>query len=81
MDVIVEPLKRWNVHVLKLKKKNKLLGRIASIHKALCRSPNNFLLNLERELISEFNGILNQEAIFWHQKSRLKWLQDDDCNT
>ncbi|KAM1277168.1 hypothetical protein ACFX2J_029341 [Malus domestica] len=58
-------------------RKHKLLTRIDGIKKALCRGPNKFLSKLEDELISENNDVLNEEAIFWHQKSRLRWLQEE----
>ncbi|KAM1602739.1 hypothetical protein ACFX1Z_029427 [Malus domestica] len=58
-------------------RKHKLLTRIDGIKKAFCRGPNKFLSKLEDELISENNDVLNEEAIFWHQKSWLRWLQEE----
>lgn len=36
---------------------------------------------LEKKLISELNLIIKQEEIMWFQRSRMKWLVDDDQNT
>ncbi|CAL2271912.1 unnamed protein product [Prunus armeniaca] len=80
---LVEPLKQWNRstfgHIKQ--KKARILARLAGIQKALCHGPNDSLNNLETVLIEEFNGILDQEAIFWHKKSRVKSLQEGDRNT
>lgn len=35
---------------------------------------------MEEEFIVEFNVILHQEAVFWQQKSGLKWLQEGERN-
>ncbi|VVA30150.1 Hypothetical predicted protein, partial [Prunus dulcis] len=77
------PLKDWNVNVFGHIKKRKacLLARLNGIQKALCRGSNIFLSNLEISLIKEYNGVLEQEAMFWKQKSRLQWLQEGDRNT
>ncbi|XP_068309652.1 uncharacterized protein [Pyrus communis] len=80
---LVKPLKKWDIQVFgHLKqRKRRLLARIDGIQKVLRRGPNKFLSKLEDELISEYNEVLNEEAIFWHQKSRLMWLQEGDRNT
>ncbi|MBA0846228.1 hypothetical protein Goarm_023343, partial [Gossypium armourianum] len=35
----------------------------------------------EAELQFEIESILNQEELFWAQKSRCEWLYNGDCNT
>ncbi|BFG33690.1 hypothetical protein CerSpe_199640 [Prunus speciosa] len=80
---LIEPLKQWNTNVFGHLKKRKanLLARIDGIQKTLCLGPNRFLNKLEVSLVEEFNMLLDQEAIFWHQKSRIKWIQEGDRNT
>ena len=35
----------------------------------------------ERELLHQLNNRCDQEAIYWNQKARIKWLKDGECNT
>lgn len=76
-------LKQWNIQVFGhlRQRKNRLLARIDGIQKYLCMGPNRFLSNLEPELLKEFNDVLEQEAVFWRQKSRINWLQKGGRNT
>ncbi|XP_034217323.1 uncharacterized protein LOC117628881 [Prunus dulcis] len=80
---LIERLKHWNINVFGQLRQRKswLLARIAGIQRALCKGPNRFLSNLETSLIDDFNNVLQQEAVFWQQKSRITWLQDGDRNT
>ncbi|CAL9009767.1 unnamed protein product, partial [Prunus brigantina] len=80
---LVEPLKHWNLTVFGHLKQRKasLLARLNGIQRSLCHRPNCFLTQLEEALLSEYNIILDQEALFWQQKSRVKWLQEGDRNT
>lgn len=80
---LVVRLNKWNCEVFGhlSQKKNRLLARLEGIQKVLCNGPNVFLSNLEDKLIADFNELLAQETIFWHKKSRLKWLQEGDRNT
>ncbi|CAL9018287.1 unnamed protein product [Prunus brigantina] len=72
---LVEPLKHWNLNVFGplRQKKAKLLRRLTGIQKAICFGPNNYLLQLEATLFDDYyNFVLEQEALFWHQKSRMQ---------
>ncbi|KAL4317972.1 hypothetical protein GQ457_18G007610 [Hibiscus cannabinus] len=44
-------------------------------------SNSPFLMEVERELKSELNCVLEQEERFWHQKSRSAWIANGDRNT
>ncbi|XP_050386378.1 uncharacterized protein LOC126802738 [Argentina anserina] len=76
-------LSNWNKEVFGhlFQKKKKLLARIGGIQRARDRYENPFLINLEAELIHEYEKIRDQECIFWKQKSRDNWIQGGDRNT
>ena len=48
-----------------------MLARLHSAQKALANNPNDFLLELEHQLISKYFLILMQEEEYWALKSRL----------
>lgn len=81
--VLIRHLQQWNSKTLGhlRKRKARILSRLAGIQKALCNGPNPFLSRLELSLIDEFNCLLEQEALFWQQKSQIQWLQEADRNT
>ncbi|KAL6202672.1 hypothetical protein ACLB2K_026377 [Fragaria x ananassa] len=76
-------LQEWNSKVVVniFRKKRKLLARISGIQKSLCQNYNPFLVQLEEELVKEYELLRDQEAMFWQQKSRVCWLQNGDRNT
>ncbi|XP_024195608.1 uncharacterized protein LOC112198716 [Rosa chinensis] len=76
-------LSKWNREIFGhlFQKKKRILARIGGIQKACDRYENPFLIKLEAELIHDYESILNQENLFWKQKSRDKWLQGGDRNT
>ncbi|XP_024190144.1 uncharacterized protein LOC112194121 [Rosa chinensis] len=82
-NLLASELNTWNKDVFGniFKKKRRLLARIAGIQKKLCVHDNPFLLNLEKELIKQYELVRDQEAMLWKQKSREKWIQDGDRNT
>ncbi|GLT80975.1 hypothetical protein SLA2020_523840 [Shorea laevis] len=63
------------------KKKKKLLSQIEGIQKSPAYNISPFLWNLERDLLQEYNDILNWEADLWFLKSRTDWIIDGDRNT
>ncbi|KAB5538371.1 hypothetical protein DKX38_015904 [Salix brachista] len=46
----------------------------------LCIAPNPFLNQLDLELSGEYNLLIDQEELFWKQKSRNSWLKEGDYN-
>ena len=62
-------------------KKRRILARLHGAQKALASNPNDFLLELEQQLISEYSLILMQEEEYWALKSRLNSTTFGDRNT
>ncbi|XP_024163831.1 uncharacterized protein LOC112170758 [Rosa chinensis] len=56
-------------------------GDFQGIQKSRDKSNNPFLIQLEDDLLKEYEVIRDQESLLWRQKSRDKWLQDGDRNT
>lgn len=83
MKTLSSTLTVWNKEVFGqlFWRKKKILARIGGIQKACDRFSNHFLINVEAELIQEYEQLLNQENLFWRQKSRDKWIQEGDRNT
>lgn len=83
LPAMVQATKDWNLHTFGnlFRNKRRLLTRIAGIQKALDRGPSHFLIELERDLINQYNRILKQEKFFWYQKSRVRWMLSGDRNT
>ncbi|XP_024155775.1 uncharacterized protein LOC112163733 [Rosa chinensis] len=83
VNMLASDLQKWNTNVVGniFRKKRKLLARITGIQESLCKKHNPFLLNLEEDLIREYEQIRDQEAVYWQQKSRVTWLQNGDRNT
>ncbi|PNY06740.1 endonuclease/exonuclease/phosphatase family protein [Trifolium pratense] len=60
----------------------RLKARIEGIQARILQRRYDYGLHrLERKLQCELVGILKQEALFWYQRSRAKWLADGDRNT
>ncbi|KAM1032357.1 hypothetical protein ACFX2C_036031 [Malus domestica] len=76
-------LQSWNHNVFGciFQKKRRLLARICGIQKALCDRHVPYLFALENQLAKEYSTILEQEELFWLQKSRNTWLREGDKNT
>ena len=83
MTDFVDRVKKWNVEVFGniFAKKRRVLARLNGVQKAIAKNPNDFLLNLENQLSSEYSLILMQEEEFWALKSRLNAASFRDQNT
>ncbi|XP_072076492.1 uncharacterized protein [Arachis hypogaea] len=83
LSIMTEGLRKWNIedfgHVFK--KKRRLLNRLNGFLKSPTYGRNPFLVELEKNLQEELNVILDQEKIFWLQKSRQQWIVEGDRNT
>lgn len=76
-------IQKWNLEYFgnTFSRKKRLINRLEGTSSVLSRCYNPFLENLKQELLGEYNIILEQEAEFRKQKSRLHWLRDGDRNT
>ncbi|GLT52118.1 hypothetical protein SLA2020_254760 [Shorea laevis] len=63
------------------RKKRKLNARLDGIHKALSVKHSNSLASLEKELVKEYEYILNLEQDLWFMKSRTNWIVGGDRNS
>ena len=55
-------------------RKKNLMARLNGIQRAVSVRPSTFLLNLEKELLKEFEIVLSQEEELWALISRVNWL-------
>jgi len=61
--------------------KRRILARLVGVQNCLEEQPTDSLAMLEKHLWKEYNMVLQQEELFWYQKSREKWVQCGDRNT
>ena len=75
-------VRKWNCEVFGnlFARKRRILARLHGVQKALANNPNDFLLELEQQLISEYSLILMQEEEYWALKSRLSTATFEDRN-
>ncbi|XP_071939846.1 uncharacterized protein [Coffea arabica] len=72
VKIFTEKIGNWNREVFGniLRRKKRCQARINGIQRSLSRQPSTHLLGLEKKLIAEYNTILEQEEIMWHQGRR-----------
>lgn len=74
--------KVWNKEVFGniFHRKVRLEARIKGTQSALASNPNQFLINLERQLTVEYSQVLNLKDEYWNTKSRYNWIIQGDRN-
>ncbi|XP_023878931.2 uncharacterized protein LOC111991384 [Quercus suber] len=83
VSTFVDKARIWNKNVFGnlFHRKKRVFARLGGIQTAMSINPNNFLVNLERELRAEYHEISKLEEEFWAMKSRITWLVEGDRNT
>ncbi|XP_057452996.1 uncharacterized protein LOC130744851 [Lotus japonicus] len=73
----------WNSQVFGdvFRRKSRLMKRLEGINTKLRMQHNPFLHNLQRKLWQQYNRVLVQEEMIWHQKSRCMRVKHGDRNT
>lgn len=76
-------LSRWNklIYGNIVSKKRRLIGRMEGIDRKLMEGHNERLVQLKKDLWTEYNTILKHKEAYWFQQSRIKWLKLGDKNT
>lgn len=62
-------------------RKFRCLAHLGGIQTALQNRPSRRLELLEEVLRKELTDTLEQEEVFWRQKSRVTWLKEGERNT
>ncbi|KAL8151867.1 hypothetical protein V2J09_021675 [Rumex salicifolius] len=83
LGCLQKDLRIWNKEVFGnlYYKKEKLLRRIEGIDNAIASGGPPRLLHLQSKLKRDLEDCLQQEEMFWFQKSREKWVELGDRNT
>ena len=62
-------------------KRRRLSVRLKGIQESLSFRPNDFLVELDRNLRLEYAEVVRLEEEFWAMKARILWLVEGDRNT
>ena len=83
VSTFVDKVRIWNKNIFGnlFQHKKRVLARLGGIQATLSINPNNFLVDLERELRVEYHEIAELEEEFWAMKSQITWLVEGDRNT
>lgn len=83
MKTITIDIKAWKFNNIDqfIHKKKELTERLKCIQNSIqSRSDHGGLVKMEYKLQREFSVILKEEELIWYQRSRVKWLTDEDRN-
>ena len=71
VSTFVDKARIWNKNIFGnlFQRKKRVLARLGGIQATLLINPNNFLVDLERELRVEYHEIAELEEEFWAMKS------------
>ncbi|KAK2642540.1 hypothetical protein Ddye_024303 [Dipteronia dyeriana] len=83
ITVFSSKLREWNEEEFGciFQRKRRLLARLQGVQRSLGVNFKACLTKLEAKLQEEYSQIIEQEEMFWFQKSRLTWLKEGDKNT
>ncbi|KAL5752312.1 hypothetical protein ACOSQ2_022819 [Xanthoceras sorbifolium] len=83
VDRLTEHLRTWKYEVFGyiFKNKRRIMARLQGVQNCLSRGFKTHLAIFEQNLANEYNKIIEQEELFWLQKSRNCWLKEGDRNT
>lgn len=75
--------KRWNKEHFGnvFEKKRRIMARLNGIQKVIAATPSSNLIDFEKHLQKELEGILDQERYIWALKSKINWMILGDRNT
>ena len=62
-------------------RKQRICARLKGVQTALVNNPNNFLIDLEKSLLTNLSSLANLEVEYWSMKSRITWVIEGDRNT
>ena len=62
-------------------RKRRITARLKGIQEKLSIRPNNFLVELEKNLRVEYAKVIRMEEEFWAMKAWILWLVEGDQNT